>query len=525
MDLMGNLNIPTVPVSQVQSQAIENLQDLALSKASDSESNASFEQALKKVEEDALPLITMIQQPQWIAPKEEVPTSGSPVNLAQSVVVQMPQPTLIPREVISEEAPVKAASMEVAAGKEPVPKTSKPDLKVADGLVPSQVLADGISPKPSIRTNAELEKAGPKIEGKAPAAVSPELEQLLASLPHLQGKAPSQGSHSNAVITNPEARPMEIARQQEVPLSALKELQGLYQAESMPVAILAQPNPKSEGRPSGPIKSPMGGMEFLKAMDQSRSVRDTVEPLPLTKGIPAKEFLAQNYLPGNSAGTQEIGILQDRSKKEFLPVEDVLSPTAQAIQAQHSLATEGGINPVRPAPSEVVGHVVQGSMAQNRLSSESLMNLGQEIRQVAGTGGGEVHIRLKPESLGEVSLKVTTFGNRVGLRITAADEGSRKILEESLSSLTEKLASQNLVLSKVDFHVTPSSAPMPDRQDFMGSLGDHSNNSWNQPSGQQERERQGHQGLRQESKEYLTKGHSERKVATPLLNQRLDVIA
>jgi flagellar hook-length control protein FliK len=106
------------------------------------------------------------------------------------------------------------------------------------------------------------------------------------------------------------------------------------------------------------------------------------------------------------------------------------------------------------------GSVVAGSMSQNRLNSESVGGIAQSIRQLGN--GGEVRIRLKPDHLGELHLKVMTggkSGSEVGLQIHASDDQAKKILEESLGSLRESLASQNLSLAKVDVQVAqPSSS-------------------------------------------------------------------
>ncbi len=106
------------------------------------------------------------------------------------------------------------------------------------------------------------------------------------------------------------------------------------------------------------------------------------------------------------------------------------------------------------------GSVVAGSMSQNRLNSESIGGIAQSIRQLGN--GGEVRIRLKPDHLGELHLKVMTggkSGSEVGLQIHASDDQAKKILEESLGSLRESLASQNLSLTNVDVQVAqPSSS-------------------------------------------------------------------
>ena len=83
--------------------------------------------------------------------------------------------------------------------------------------------------------------------------------------------------------------------------------------------------------------------------------------------------------------------------------------------------------------------------------------LGIGIKNLYQGGGGEIRVRLKPDNLGELQMKVITRGRDVGLQIQASDERSKQILEQSLTHLQESLATQKLVLTHVDVSVAPPS--------------------------------------------------------------------
>ncbi|MFN7685938.1 MAG: flagellar hook-length control protein FliK [Oligoflexia bacterium] len=105
------------------------------------------------------------------------------------------------------------------------------------------------------------------------------------------------------------------------------------------------------------------------------------------------------------------------------------------------------------------GAVVPGSMQRNRLSSESVGGVSENIRLLTAKGGGEIRIRLKPDHLGEIHLRVSSggkTGNEIGLQIQASDDRAKQIIEESISSLKDSLSGQNLSLSKVDVQVSQS---------------------------------------------------------------------
>ena len=99
---------------------------------------------------------------------------------------------------------------------------------------------------------------------------------------------------------------------------------------------------------------------------------------------------------------------------------------------------------------EVPAYVVKGSMARDRFSSESVSNLTQQIGSISPQGGGNIRIRLQPDSLGELQLNVTTLGDHVSLKIHASDENAKKIIQDSLGFLKESLADRNLKLGRVD---------------------------------------------------------------------------
>lgn len=107
------------------------------------------------------------------------------------------------------------------------------------------------------------------------------------------------------------------------------------------------------------------------------------------------------------------------------------------------------------APASVMtGHTVKGKMSQDRLSTESLMGISAGIKNLGASGHGEIRVRLKPENLGELHLRVTTRGSVVGLQIQASDERAKIILEESMRHLKDSLTAQHLTLGPVDLSVS-----------------------------------------------------------------------
>ncbi|MCM2324309.1 MAG: flagellar hook-length control protein FliK [Oligoflexia bacterium] len=151
--------------------------------------------------------------------------------------------------------------------------------------------------------------------------------------------------------------------------------------------------------------------------------------------------------------------------------------TAEPIHAGTAKPVEAMMTAGAQKPAEVTGHVVSGAMAADRLSTESLTGLSTGIRNLSSQGGGEIRVRLNPNNLGELHLRVVTQGNQVGLTIQASDDKAKKIIEESLSHLKDSLASHRLSLGQVDVTTIPGT-----QHAFQGESRDSQGQSQSQQS-------------------------------------------
>ena len=102
---------------------------------------------------------------------------------------------------------------------------------------------------------------------------------------------------------------------------------------------------------------------------------------------------------------------------------------------------------------EMTGQVVRGAMTRERFSTDSVVKLVTGIQKLSAHGGGEMRIRLNPENLGEIRVRITADGGQVGLQVQVQDEKVKRILEESMSSLKEHLSTHSLVLNTVDLNI------------------------------------------------------------------------
>jgi hypothetical protein len=204
---------------------------------------------------------------------------------------------------------------------------------------------------------------------------------------------------------------------------------------------------------NGGAVSGLGGSEFLKTLTLVRGKNGA-------ETSPENSEEGQSETGGNSAGLKLVpGTFGDtfggnNGKKSLSDLESGGESSLSAPYVLHQAnlqANQQGFAPVN-VPVVVTGHVVPGAGVQDQLSHEAVANVASGIKNL-GANGGEMKIHLRPEGLGELHVKVTTQGQQVGLQIQASDENAKKILQDSMSTLKESLASQNLSLAKVDVSI------------------------------------------------------------------------
>jgi hypothetical protein len=138
--------------------------------------------------------------------------------------------------------------------------------------------------------------------------------------------------------------------------------------------------------------------------------------------------------------------------------------------------------------------VTQGSLGKNVLTHDAVHQMTQQVNLMnKAQEDGEIKIRLRPDHLGELSMHVKSQGNQVSIEIKAASGESRKIIEESIASLKDSLAQQNLTLARVDIVNAPTQLSSAADQGMQMDM-----SQFRQNSGQNSSERGFDQGTRQE---------------------------
>ena len=340
--------------------------------------------------------------------------------------------------------------------------------------VQSQAQSQGPAPVKTSGSNQEqlaAVQARAQLQGRAPTAADRAL-MAAETAPQVRGKAtlaPQQAqgmSPADAELAQMLERLDGILEMDdEAPVSSRSALMG---SGAIPISKDSK-SVRSNGveLKGSPVNRGMGGSDFL-------DMRQAVTAASTQGGMSRQQnsggfSSSQDGEAGSGFGASSGGRLQNlkgaSNAISNLSPEPFSGPVQTFVARPHdgiapALISSGAAVPV------MTGQTTQGAAMKDRLASESLKQISEQIGTVSAKGpgmqNGEMRIRLKPDDLGEVHLRVNTNGNQVGLQVQASNDRAKKIIEESLVHLKDSLAHQNLVLAKADIGVGLMN------QNFMG---------------------------------------------------------
>ena len=95
---------------------------------------------------------------------------------------------------------------------------------------------------------------------------------------------------------------------------------------------------------------------------------------------------------------------------------------------------------------------------------QNLREVIDQARVMIRNGGGEMKIKMNPEGMGEVTLKVATDDGRVNVEMIASNMDTKKLLEKGLADLKANLASHKLSVDLVKVASAEQSSKHMDQQ-------------------------------------------------------------
>jgi flagellar hook-length control protein FliK len=363
----------------------------------------------------------------------------------------------------ADESPVATTGIEQPSPTDNAPTTGTP------------TATKGVLPTPIIPAEPIAAPESPVIPGLVPSVPSPTPANAQPSIfpetssthaPSPQSAAPQS---SATLAAQPESQPQSVATP--TPQAAATQLPTQppppRSGPNKPVAS-TQPSTDAEHAADGPA-DPTAEETAPVATKQS-APSATASPAP----SPTNQTPPQSAAHAPTRNTDSIFRIESapQSPEPSLPTEPAprSTPTDTPTIARPTLSTAPQPEEPPPAP-QIVSRGLNAALAQR---------------------GGVVHIRLVPESLGEVRINMTLDAASVNVRIDAATPAAQRLLTDHLGTLRASLEARGIQVDRIAVNLTPAianSTPQ-NQQHTSADLGQsNSQNSNHDAAGSQSRGR------------------------------------
>ena len=160
------------------------------------------------------------------------------------------------------------------------------------------------------------------------------------------------------------------------------------------------------------------------------------------------------------------------------------APTS-AVKAATTLARASKVAPKSPSTPTTR---FAAAPEEDKFAAQAARGLAAALRQ----GGGSVTVRLQPEALGDLKVKVDLAGVKVDASFEVSSDQARKLLDATLISLRSALEARGLEVHRLEVRIAdPSPTPQQDAGHNPGGAGGHGgatadhhgSQAWNTPSG------------------------------------------
>lgn len=192
--------------------------------------------------------------------------------------------------------------------------------------------------------------------------------------------------------------------------------------------------------------------ENAKAGLDQKLVQQEVSPkaeqtqaLNQTNAVLAKSSAENEQRQGES---QHQGSGGNESQSQSLPKFDASNDLAAQVQALHAgqrssfqshLGAAAGAGAVANKPEA----------GTDAAKDENIREIMNQAKYLVTKGGGEMTVRMTPEGMGEVQLKVALENGKINIEMNSQDKSVKKMIEDSLSDLKSSLASHQMRVEHV----------------------------------------------------------------------------
>lgn len=142
------------------------------------------------------------------------------------------------------------------------------------------------------------------------------------------------------------------------------------------------------------------------------------------------------------------------------PVLAARATNAAQNQARSNAATPAGAG---RSPSALLRGLARATAPErtSRAQPEVVRQVHRALAEALRKGEGEVTVKLTPEALGKVTIRLRVEASQVTAKLTAETAAARDLLERGLPSLRAALEAQGLTVDRVEVGASGRESPVP----------------------------------------------------------------
>ncbi len=311
-------------------------------------------------------------------------------------------------------------------------------------------------------------------EDSSSAAVDDQLKQLLQAL------------ESQAAISEETALP---------PANLATEKSLILGDELVPAATLE----------SKPVPAKSEAVSFEEQLSQDVGFQSDLKQHVAAAGLvqKMKEFESEKGMSAETAQNFEQKVLEQLRQEKTFTV-----PSSEMNQNSFSEnSSEKGNDPLKELKTDSLKndsglHIGQSHDFKNHMATplektgtatamtqllekrdENVQEVMKQAQYLATKGGGEMTVKMSPDGMGEIQLKVLMQDGRLNIEMQTQDKSVKKLIEDSLTELKSGLAAQQLSVDHVRI-TTVNATNTENSAQFQSNL-NHSDQNFGQAQDQQ----------------------------------------
>ena len=170
---------------------------------------------------------------------------------------------------------------------------------------------------------------------------------------------------------------------------------------------------------------------------------EQTQALNQTNAVLAKSSAENDQRQGENKHQSSGG---GESQSQSLPKFDASNDLAAQVQALHTGQRSFQSHLGAAAGASATAKPEAGTDA---VKDENIREIMNQAKYLVTKGGGEMTVRMTPEGMGEVQLKVALENGKINIEMNSQDKSVKKLIEDSLSDLKSSLASHQMRVEHV----------------------------------------------------------------------------